>query len=81
MAGNGSSRIHYTEETEPLGTIGPLGLLRDELDDTFLVINGDVLTDLNVAAFAVQHRRQGCALTIATAKTYHANGFRRYRGC
>jgi NDP-sugar pyrophosphorylase family protein len=61
-------RIHYTEEREPLGTIGPLGLLRDELDSTFLVINGDVLTDLNLAEFAALHHRQSCAVTIATAK-------------
>ncbi|MEO9189771.1 MAG: sugar phosphate nucleotidyltransferase [Acetobacteraceae bacterium] len=61
-------RIHYTEETEPLGTIGPLGLLRDELDESFLVINGDVLTDLNLTAFAALHRRGGCALTIAAAR-------------
>jgi len=61
-------RLHYTEEREPLGTIGPLGLLRDELDETFLVINGDILTDLNLGAFAEMHRRKGCAVTIATAK-------------
>lgn len=61
-------RIYYTEETEPLGTIGPLGLLRDELDDTFLVINGDVLTDLNLGAFAAFHRRHGSLLTVATAR-------------
>ena len=39
--------ITYTQETEPLGTIGPLTLLRDKLDCTFLVLNGDVLTDLS----------------------------------
>ena len=61
-------RIHYTEEPEPLGTVGPLCLLREELDETFLVINGDVLTDLNLAAFSSFHRSHGGALTIATAK-------------
>jgi NDP-sugar pyrophosphorylase family protein len=61
-------RIRYTEETEPLGTIGALALLRSELDETFLVINGDVLTDLNLNAFANFHRRHGYALTIATAR-------------
>lgn len=61
-------RINYTEESEPLGTIGPLGLLRGQLDETFLVINGDVLTDLNLHAFAAFHRRHGCAVTIATAQ-------------
>jgi NDP-sugar pyrophosphorylase family protein len=59
--------IRYTEETEPLGTIGPLSLLREELDSTFLVINGDVLTDLNLAAFVACHRKDASALTIATA--------------
>jgi mannose-1-phosphate guanylyltransferase len=59
--------IRYTEEREPLGTIGPLGLLREELDSTFLVINGDVLTDLNLAAFVACHRKHASALTIATA--------------
>jgi NDP-sugar pyrophosphorylase family protein len=59
-------RIRYTEELEPLGTIGALSLLREELDTTFLVLNGDVLTDLNLNAFMAFHRRQGCALTIAT---------------
>ena len=49
-------RITYTQEAEPLGTIGPLTLLRDKLDSTFLVLNGDVLTDLNLSAFLANHR-------------------------
>jgi NDP-sugar pyrophosphorylase family protein len=59
-------RITYTEEPEPLGTVGALSLLRQELDSTFLVINGDVLTDLNLNAFAAAHHQHGSALTIAT---------------
>ena len=58
--------IHYTDELSPLGTIGPLGMLREELDSTFLVINGDVITDLSVDAFTDFHRRKGGALTVAT---------------
>lgn len=58
--------INYTEEKEPLGTIGPLSLLRDRLDSTFLVINGDVLTDLSVKALLACHRQHGGALTVAT---------------
>jgi NDP-sugar pyrophosphorylase family protein len=61
-------KIHYTEEREPLGTIGPLSLLRTDLNSTFLVLNGDVLTDLNLNSFAAFHRGSGCALTIATAR-------------
>ena len=58
--------IHYTEEKEPLGTIGPLSLLRDRLDTTFLVINGDVLTDLSLNAFVACHRQHRSMLTVAT---------------
>lgn len=39
--------IRYVEEAEPLGTAGPLGLVREELDTSFLVMNGDVVTTLN----------------------------------
>lgn len=59
-------RIRYSEEPEPLGTIGALDLLRGELDEPFLVINGDVLTDLNLAQFVRSHRASGAALSVAT---------------
>jgi mannose-1-phosphate guanylyltransferase len=60
-------KIKYTEEQEPLGTIGPLTLLQDKLDSTFLVINGDVLTDLSLNAFAQFHRQSHSLLTVAAA--------------
>ena len=59
-------RIIYSEEREPLGTIGALNLLRKELDEPFLVINGDVLTDLNIGAFVRSHRASGSTLSVAT---------------
>jgi NDP-sugar pyrophosphorylase family protein len=61
-------RIRYTEEAEPMGTVGALSLLRDELDSTFLVVNGDVLTDLSLSAFRAFHHQHGGALTIATTR-------------
>jgi NDP-mannose synthase len=60
-------RITYTQEIEPLGTIGPLSLLREQLDAPFLVLNGDVLTDLNLNQFINSHRKRNAAITIATA--------------
>jgi mannose-1-phosphate guanylyltransferase len=60
-------RIHYTEEKEPLGTIGPLCMLKDDLDEPFMVINGDVLTNLSLTNFADCHRRQGNMVTVATS--------------
>jgi NDP-sugar pyrophosphorylase family protein len=62
-----SMNIRYTTEKQPLGTIGPLSMLRDELDSTFMVINGDVLTDLSIGAFAACHHRNGGLVTIATS--------------
>jgi len=57
--------IEYHEEKEPLGTAGPLALV-DGLDDTFLAMNGDVLTSLDYDRLFEIHRESGCALTIAT---------------
>ena len=62
--------IKYSEEPEPLGTVGALSLIRDDLDQTFLVLNGDLLTDLDLAAFTTFHRSHGGLLTIGvTTKT------------
>ncbi len=58
--------ITYTEEAEPLGTIGPLSMLRDRLQEPFMVINGDILTDLDIGSFASAHRQNGALVTVAT---------------
>jgi mannose-1-phosphate guanylyltransferase len=60
-------KITYTQEVEPLGTIGSLSLLKERIDDTFLLLNGDVLTDLSLNRFVSYHRRHRGPLTIATA--------------
>jgi NDP-sugar pyrophosphorylase family protein len=62
---NGRVSIKYVHENEALGTAGPL-LLVPGLTDTFIVMNGDVLTDLNYAELVEHHREHGNALTIAT---------------
>ncbi len=56
--------IEYSRESSPLGTAGPLALI-DGLDDTFLVMNGDVLTTMNYLDLAGFHRKKGAAATIA----------------
>jgi NDP-sugar pyrophosphorylase family protein len=58
-------RISYVREDEPLGTAGPLKLV-EGLDETFLVMNGDVLTTLDFGEFAAHHQQSGNLLTIAT---------------
>lgn len=59
--------LRYSREEEPLGTAGPLALI-DGLrqGDTFLVMNGDVLTSLDLRGLVQRHRASGAAATIAT---------------
>jgi NDP-sugar pyrophosphorylase family protein len=57
--------VEYVHEDEPLGTAAPLKLV-DGLDETFLVMNGDVLTTLDYRDLVRRHRETGSALTIAT---------------
>lgn len=59
--------IDYHEEEEPLGTVGPLATIRG-LDETFLAMNGDVLTSLDYGHLYDVHREAGNALTVASHK-------------
>ncbi|MCA1595629.1 MAG: NTP transferase domain-containing protein [Chloroflexi bacterium] len=59
--------LRYVEEEEPTGTAGSLSLVPD-LNDTFLVMNGDLLTDIDLHALVDYHRAQNAMLTIATHK-------------
>lgn len=56
--------IYYSCEGAPLGTAGPLSILPD-LPDTFLVMNGDILTTLNYHQLIQHHRRTKGMVTIA----------------
>jgi mannose-1-phosphate guanylyltransferase/phosphomannomutase len=56
--------IEYSVEELPLGTAGSVGLAREALDDTFLVISGDALCDVDLGALVSFHREQGAAATI-----------------
>lgn len=65
--GDGSSlglRIRYSTEEKPLGTAGALGNLLEELDETFIVTNGDLLTTMDLRGMARQHHETGCDASI-----------------
>jgi NDP-sugar pyrophosphorylase family protein len=62
----GMERVDFTEEESPLGTIGPLLQMRDRLPEHFVVMNGDILTDLDYADLLNRHRHNGSDLTVAT---------------
>ncbi len=57
--------ISYVHEDTPLGTIGPLRLI-GQLDDTFLVMNGDILTDISYLDLIASHHRNNAIATVAT---------------
>lgn len=57
-------RLRYVEEDQPTGTAGSLASVPG-LKETFLVMNGDLLTDLDFHALVAFHRRHDAALTIA----------------
>jgi len=58
-------RLRYVEEPRPLGTGGALKFAEQLLDERFLMLNGDVLTDLDVAGQLEQHERTGATATLA----------------
>lgn len=57
--------IRYSLEESPLGTAGPIRLA-GELDDDFLVMNGDLLTTIDYADLFRRHKAEGAVATIAT---------------
>ncbi len=61
-------KFSYTEEKEPLGTVGALDLLRRDLDSSFLVLNGDLVTDLDLNALRDFHRDHGGHLTVGVTR-------------
>ena len=68
VLGDGSAfgvQLRYVEEPTPLGTGGALKYAEALLDDRFFMLNGDVLTDLDLGALIAAHRGHGARATIA----------------
>ncbi|MEZ5238158.1 MAG: sugar phosphate nucleotidyltransferase [Microthrixaceae bacterium] len=69
--GDGSEfgvQMTYATEETPLGTAGSVRNASDQLDDTFLVISGDVLTDIDLGAIIEAHRRADAVATIGLVR-------------
>ena len=58
--------VTFHLEQEPLGTIGPLLYMKDYLPERFVVMNGDILTDLNYRALMDEHTLFDADVTVAT---------------
>lgn len=68
VLGDGSGvgvRLRYMEEPRPLGTGGALKYAEDMLDDRFLMLNGDTLSDLDLTSQLAAHERTGAQATLA----------------
>jgi mannose-1-phosphate guanylyltransferase len=68
VLGDGSQyglRLRFIEEPEPRGTAGALKYAEDLLDGRFLMLNGDVLSDLDITAQIAQHEATGAVGTLA----------------
>jgi mannose-1-phosphate guanylyltransferase/phosphomannomutase len=57
-------QVEYSVEESPLGTAGSVRLASDRLDDTFLVISGDALCDIDLDEIVAVHREKHAAVTI-----------------
>jgi NDP-sugar pyrophosphorylase family protein len=69
--GDGSElgvRITYSKEEEPLGTAGPLSLLRSALSEPFMVLNGDILTLMDFAKMYRFALEKGAVLTVGVKR-------------
>lgn len=71
----GGVDIKYTIEKKPLGTGKCLHLARDELNETFFMINGDVLCRADLKDMLAFHRKEECMATIALTSVKDTKGY------
>lgn len=67
--------ISYIEENEPLGTAGPLRLLKSSLKETFYCSNGDELKDINLEGMLSFHKKNKALITLALKKLDDVTGY------
>lgn len=63
--------IKYVVEKEPLGTAGALYFFKDDFKEDFLLINGDIIFDIDVAKFLRFHQKKGGLVTLFTHPNNH----------
>jgi len=71
--GNGKNmgvNVRFSKEEKPLGTCGPLSLLKKELDEPFILMNGDILTKINFKTLYDYGLSKKSDLTVVTKDIY-----------
>lgn len=72
--GDGSDKgvhVQYIVEEQPLGTAGALYFLKGQIKEDFLLLNGDIIFDVDIARFLEHHRSKGTLATILTHPNSH----------
>lgn len=72
---HGDLRLRYAVEDEPLGTAGAIRYAAEGADERVIVCNGDVLTDLDLAAMLAFHEARGAEATIALTRVDDPSAF------
>jgi mannose-1-phosphate guanylyltransferase len=67
--------LEYAVEDEPLGTGGAIRFAAEGVGETFVVCNGDILTDLDLASLVRVHRTRGARATIALHRVADPSGY------
>jgi mannose-1-phosphate guanylyltransferase len=67
--------LTHVREPSPLGTCGPVKMVEEMLDGTFLVFNGDVLTGADLTAMIAQHRATGAVATLCLHRVADASAY------
>src|SRR5215208_1811064 len=68
-------KIHLSREDELRGTAGGVKRLSERFDDTFVVVSGDALTDVDVGELVAFHKQKGALATIALHRVYDTSEF------
>ncbi len=68
-------KVHMSREKELLGTAGGVKRLAENFDDTFVIVSGDALTDINLRELVDFHREKGAMATIALRRVYDTSEF------
>jgi NDP-sugar pyrophosphorylase family protein len=68
-------KVHLNREEQLLGTAGGVRRLAEEFDDTFVVVSGDALTDVDVSELVAFHKEKEALATIALHRVYDTSEF------
>jgi NDP-sugar pyrophosphorylase family protein len=67
--------VTLSTEDSPMGTSGAVKLIEERLEDTFLVLNGDVLVDVDFGDLVAEHRASGAKATLALVRVPDPSAF------